>query len=120
MTREGAGKRTYAPKHNGLRAKMLTFFTANPGSMLARSDIPVRFDVNEKSIQEAVNRLRRDGHIKTIYGPNRTTYYALTALDVKLPRARKKVKSERDWREHSIYVAPKPIPTSIFHYAEMV
>ena len=39
---------------------------------------------------------------------------------VKLPRARKKVKSERDWRDHSIYVAPKPIPTSIFHYAEML
>jgi hypothetical protein len=116
--------RTYTAKHSCIRGKLLLFFAENPTAMISRQQACERYGVTIHSLEHAVTMLKREGHIKTMYGPNRVSYYLKGDSPVlslpKPPRVRRDPKLIRDWPDHSIYVAPKPIPTSIWHLAELV
>lgn len=115
--RVSISKGRYAPKRNGLRAKILQFFAENPDKLLPRADIVPMWGGSLRRLEASITILRRDGHIKTIRGPGRTTFYAAGTLPVmNLPKLPKQPVI-RKWPE-STYIPPKPIATSIFNLAE--
>lgn len=117
---EGPRKRTYAPKRDCIRAKLLQFFADNPQGMIGRDDARERYGCTLASLEYAVTMLKRDGHIKSLYGPHRTTYYLKgDSPVVRLPkpaRVRKDPAVIRHWPETSSYVEPRPIPISVFEW----
>jgi hypothetical protein len=117
--KEGSGLRAArTPNRGSLRAKLLALFVENPQLILNRQEILERFPVKISALDLVVNRLKQDGHIKSLMGPRRFVSYASASL----PEPNKikpalKTKANRDWPSSSTYVAPKTIPISIFDYA---
>lgn len=100
-----------------LHAKILQFFAENPDKLLPRADILPMWGGSMSKLEHAVTNLRRGGHIKTLRGPDRTTFYAIGASPIEsLPRPPKQPVI-RKW-PGSTYIPPKPIATSIFNLAE--
>jgi hypothetical protein len=120
MSAESQGRRTYAAKHSCIRGKLLLFFAENPAAMISRQEACERYGVTLHGLEHAVTMLKRDGHIKTLYGPNRVSYYLKGDSPVvklpKAPRVRKPPAQVRSWPDGSYYVAPKPIAISVFEW----
>jgi hypothetical protein len=119
VRKEGAGLRAIrTPNRGSLRAKLLSLFMENPQLILTRQEIIERFPVKISALDLVVNRLKQDGHIKSLMGPRRFVSYASTSLpEPKKIKPALKTKANRDWSSSSTYVAPKAIPISIFDYA---
>ena len=120
MSSDGKGRRAYTTQRNCIRGKLLRFFADNPTAMVTRQEICDRFSVTIHSLEYAVTILRRDGHIKSLYGPNQTAYYLRGDSPIdklpKPPTVQKAPKTVRRWPEGSSYVAPQPIAISVFEW----
>lgn len=107
------------PNRDSLRAKLLQFFVENPGAMITRQQACERFGATLNTLERTVTAMRRDGHIKSLYGPNRVSFYLQGDSPIKkLPKAKTepKPKEIRRWPSSSSYVPPRPIPISVFEW----